>query len=92
MNSFLEMKAQLSYSGLSMFLRTHDFRTADDIPKDSNLIKKSRPFGSDFRHACRYGPSACCKCLNFGSAGIMDGHPSNIAVASVRAVRDRCFV
>ena len=85
------MKAQLSYSGLSMPLRTHEFGAADVIPKDSNLIEKTHPLGSYFRHAGIYGLSACCKRLNVGLSGIMDGHPSNIAVASMKAVRDRCF-
>ena len=90
-HSFLEMEVQLSYSGLSMPLRTHEFGAADVIPKESNLIEKSRPLGSYFRHAGRYGLSACCKCQNLDLCGIMDGHPSNITVASVTAMHDRCF-
>ena len=77
MNSFIEMKDQLAYSGLLMPLRTHEFGAADVIPKDSNLVEKSRPLGSYLKHAGRHGLSACCKCLNFLYLVLwMDIHPT----------------
>ena len=46
MHAFLEMKSLLSYQGLFAPLRAHECGAADILPKDSDMIEKSRPLGS----------------------------------------------
>ena len=83
--SFAEMKDLISYSGLPIPIRSHEFGAAAIIPKDSNLQEKSRPLGSYFRHAGRYCLSTCCKCLNFGHMAIMLKHLSDITISSEKS-------